>query len=71
MQISTLPALSSDPLTKRTVPLVQLCIAVGKKTFIVYMATQWHINEMLYLLFHSLLRLIVVICWACATPQLK
>ena len=30
MQTSTLPALSSGPLTKRTVPLVQFWTAVGR-----------------------------------------
>ena len=34
MQTSTLPALSRDPLTKRTVPLVQLWTAVERKHFL-------------------------------------
>ena len=33
MQTSTLPALSRGPLTKRSVPLVQLWTAVAEETF--------------------------------------
>ena len=44
MQISTLPALSSDPLTKRTVPFVQFWAAVGEKSVVVFFMKIFYVD---------------------------